>query len=94
MKPGKAQSPRGNSKQSNINAMLLPHLPDEGFVVRGARQDVGTVAGEAGPDVEGTVDVAAEGGQRLHVRLHGVQQVVPAVAAAHQQARTCMRPEA
>ena len=51
---------------------------------------MGAVPREAGADVEGAVDVAAEGGQRLHVRLHGVQQVVAAVAAAHQQAGACM----
>lgn len=52
---------------------------------------MGAVPGEAGADVEGAIDVAAEGRQWLHVRLHGVQQVVAAVAAAHQQARACMR---
>ena len=35
--------------------------------------------------------MAAEGGQRLRVRPHGAEQVVPAVAAAHQQARACTR---
>ena len=67
----------------------LSHLPDEGLVVGGAGQDVGAVPGEAGADVEGAVDVAGEGRQRLRGRPRGAQQVVAAVAAAHQQPRAC-----
>ena len=47
------------------------------------------VGREAGADVEGAVDVARKGGDRLCGRPQSVKQVVPAVAAARKKAAAC-----
>ena len=66
-----------------------PYLPDVGLVVRGPGQHMRAVRGEARADVEGAVDVARKGCERLRGRPQRVEQVVPAIAAAGEEAAAC-----
>ena len=68
---------------------VCSHLPDVGILVRGTRQDVGSIRAEARLDEEGGGGMTREGGCRPNVGPESVVEVVHTVPHAHKQPRSC-----